>query len=116
MARAFEEGLCEAAYLDLSLVNDPAGRKESNLWKLILKARALEQEGGQSILDFLGEEAGSDLLDVTEGQLVFEWHHLGAKLDRRSPQDAVRWRTAVPTPHPLFAVVPGPVAGWERTG
>jgi|GEM_PF-1401296 len=67
LARAFEEGLCEAAYLDLSLVNDPAGRKESNLWKLILKARALEQEGGQSILNFLGEEAGADLLDVTEG-------------------------------------------------
>jgi ATP-dependent helicase/nuclease subunit A len=67
LARAFEEGLCDAAYLDLSLVNDPAGRKESNLWKLILKARALEQEGGQSILDFIGEDTSSDLLDVTEG-------------------------------------------------
>ena len=56
------------------------------------------------------------VLDVTDGQLAFEWHHLGAKLDRRSPQDAVRWRAAVPTPHPLFVVVPGPVASWERTG
>jgi hypothetical protein len=67
LARAFEQGLCDAAYLDLSLINDPAGRKESNLWKLIMKARELEQEGGKSILNFLGEEPGSDLLDVTEG-------------------------------------------------
>ncbi len=67
LARAFEEGLASAAYLDLSLINDPAGRKESNLWKLIHKARALEQEGGQSILDFLEREAGADMLDVTEG-------------------------------------------------
>jgi ATP-dependent helicase/nuclease subunit A len=67
LARAFEEGLCDAAYLDLSLINDPAGRKESNLWKLILKARELEQEGGKSILNFLGEDPGSDLLDITEG-------------------------------------------------
>lgn len=67
LARTFEEALCSASYLDLSLVNDPAGRKESNLWKLIHKARAIEEEGGQSLLDFLDEESGGDPLDMTEG-------------------------------------------------
>jgi len=67
LARTFEETLCSAAYLDLSLVNDPAGRKESNLWKLIHKTRDLEKQGGQSILDFLEQEAGADPMDVTEG-------------------------------------------------
>jgi ATP-dependent helicase/nuclease subunit A len=68
LVRTFEETLCSAAYLDLSLHNDPAGRKESNLWKLILKARALEREGGFSALDFL-ETAGAaaDPLDASEG-------------------------------------------------
>ncbi len=68
LARTFEEGLMSAAFLDLSLINDPAGRKESNLWKLILRARELEKKGGASVLDFLSGGGGaSDPLDVTEG-------------------------------------------------
>ncbi len=54
------------------------------------------------------------LLTVTDGQLLLEWRHLGAKLDARSPDDAARWRAASPAAHPLFTVVPGPVAPWER--
>ena len=54
------------------------------------------------------------LIPVTEGQLAYEWQHLGAKLDVRSPEDAARWRDATPEPHPLFRVVPGPIEGWER--
>lgn len=53
-------------------------------------------------------------VDVTDGQLALEWAHLGAKLDVRSPADAERWRTELPTPHPLFRVVPGGIASWER--
>lgn len=53
---------------------------------------------------------------VTDGQLALEWHHLGAKLAARSPKDAERWSTAAPAPHPLFVVIPGPVASWERAG
>ncbi len=67
VSRTFEEGLCKAACLDLALINDPAGRKESNLWKLILKAREIEQQGGLSLLNLMGDDSGSDLLDVTEG-------------------------------------------------
>lgn len=67
LARTFESTLCSAAMIDLSLVNDPAGRKESNLWKLILRAREVEKEGGQSVLDFLDKDTSSDALDASEG-------------------------------------------------
>ena len=53
-------------------------------------------------------------IPVTDGQLALEWAHLGAKLAQRSPDDALRWSAASPTPHPLFTAVPGPVASWER--
>lgn len=55
-------------------------------------------------------------LDVTEGQLAHEWQHLLAKLEARSPAIAERVQHAEPAPHPLFRVVPGPVAAWERAG
>lgn len=60
------------------------------------------------------EHAPTPRLAVTDGQLAYEWAHLGAKLERRSPDDARRWQGAAPDPHPLFSVVPGPIADWER--
>lgn len=53
-------------------------------------------------------------LPVTTGQLAYELEHLRAKLARRSPQDLARLPLSDPPPHPLFVVVPGPVADWER--
>ncbi|RGE20401.1 pyrimidine dimer DNA glycosylase/endonuclease V [Leucobacter sp. wl10] len=53
-------------------------------------------------------------LAVTQGQLEFEWRHLGRKLAERSEGDAARWRRSAPAAHPLFAVEPGDVEGWER--
>ena len=55
-------------------------------------------------------------IPVTDGQLQHEWAHLKAKLEARSPEVASRWRGAEPEPHPLFVVVPGPIADWERVG
>ncbi|WP_396134581.1 pyrimidine dimer DNA glycosylase/endonuclease V [Cellulomonas sp. ATA003] len=53
-------------------------------------------------------------LEVTDGQLAYEWEHLRAKLAVRSPDVAKLWvDVVVPDPHPLFHVVPGPVAEWE---
>lgn len=55
-------------------------------------------------------------LTVTLGQLAFEWRHLRAKLRVRDPERVQllpRAVVAVET-HPLFRVVPGPVATWER--
>ncbi|GAA3752043.1 pyrimidine dimer DNA glycosylase/endonuclease V [Microbacterium kribbense] len=54
-------------------------------------------------------------LPVTTGQLEFEAAHLRAKLERRAPDWLARWPAdAVPHPHPLFRVEPGPMADWER--
>lgn len=54
-------------------------------------------------------------IEVTDGQLDFEWQHLMAKLARRSPD----WHVAQqahgrPRCHPCLSVVSGPIAGWER--
>jgi hypothetical protein len=62
----------------------------------------------------LSPAAPAASIAVTDGQLALEWAHLGAKLRARSPADAERWRIAEPTPHPLFHIVPGDVATWER--
>jgi hypothetical protein len=54
-------------------------------------------------------------LEEAEGQLLYEWAHLTAKLRARSPAVAdLHAAVARPDPHPLFRIVPGPVAAWER--
>lgn len=53
-------------------------------------------------------------LEVTDQQLAYEWEHLRAKLAVRSPEVFRVWEhVVVPDAHPLFRVVPGPVAEWE---
>jgi hypothetical protein len=53
---------------------------------------------------------------ATSGQLDHEWRHLMAKLRKRSPARRRELRDIVlPDPHPLFAIVPGPVESWERS-
>ena len=52
---------------------------------------------------------------VTSGQLALEWTHLLRKLAARSPAVHERWAdTSRPDCHPLFHLVPGPVASWEK--
>lgn len=54
-------------------------------------------------------------LIVTRGQLAYEWEHLRAKLAVRNERMfAVIERVRRPDPHPLFDVVRGGVAEWER--
>lgn len=53
-------------------------------------------------------------IPVTRGQLDHERRHLAAKLADRNPDRAVLL-PAVPSPHPSFVVVAGPVEDWERT-
>lgn len=55
-------------------------------------------------------------IPVTDGQLAYEWMHLRVKLEGRSPLVATRWAELTsPASHPLFTVVDGPIAPWERT-
>ncbi len=55
---------------------------------------------------------------VTSGQLDLEWQHLLRKLAVRSPGHRAKvtadTSAGPPAAHPLFAVVPGGVASWER--
>lgn len=54
-------------------------------------------------------------LRATRGQLAFEWEHLLKKLRRRSPQLYARLRLLrTPGAHPMFQIVAGPVAAWEK--
>lgn len=55
-------------------------------------------------------------IDVPRGQIEFEWRHLLKKLEVRAPGWRITWcQAAAPRVHPLFRVVPGGVAPWERT-
>ncbi|HVL74794.1 MAG TPA: pyrimidine dimer DNA glycosylase/endonuclease V, partial [Noviherbaspirillum sp.] len=55
------------------------------------------------------------VMRVTTGQMAYEWTHLLTKLSLRSPTlHEKRKNIREPDPHPLFAVVPGPVEDWER--
>lgn len=56
------------------------------------------------------------LIPVTTGQVALEHHHLAAKLARRNPDDAARLPhdPAQVRLHPMFRLVDGPVAEWER--
>ena len=54
-------------------------------------------------------------LQASSGQLAYEWQHLLRKLRARSPSGYRQHRNVVrPQPHPLFRVVPGTRAPWER--
>lgn len=56
-------------------------------------------------------------LAVTSEQLKFEYRHLLRKLEVRSPEDALmlteRHSVEIPV-HPLFHVIAGPIASWEK--
>lgn len=63
----------------------------------------------------IGRSRTSARLDVTSGQLDFEWRHLLKKLESRSPERYEKCLAEnTPLPHPLFRVTPGGVADWER--
>jgi hypothetical protein len=54
-------------------------------------------------------------IEETQGQLAFEWQHLLGKLKARAPCLYEAWSAVeLPAAHPLFRVVEGGVANWER--
>jgi len=58
----------------------------------------------------------SGTLTVTRDQLAHEREHLLRKLAVRDPERAARLETNEHVlPHPLFRVIPGPIATWEKT-
>lgn len=56
------------------------------------------------------------LINVTRGQLEYEWEHLLRKLAVSNPAGHRKWHVVrKPECHPLFRLRPGGVASWERT-
>lgn len=81
--------------------------------------RAVRAEATRRGYQFAGRRISrrrsADRLTVTRGQLDFEWEHLMAKMRARAPALHARLRrTRRPAAHPIFRVVRGPVAPWER--
>ena len=57
---------------------------------------------------------GHPPLSVTEGQIAYEWAHLLGKTVTRAPEWHNNIVTQTPRVYPLFTVIPGPKAEWER--
>ena len=58
----------------------------------------------------------ADLIEVSDGQLDYEWEHLKKKLRARAPFWLAKVESvSCPDPHPLFRIVPGAPAEWEIT-
>jgi hypothetical protein len=62
----------------------------------------------------IAPSSSGEPIAVAQGQLAYEWEHLKGKLRVRAPLWlAEQVFFAPPEPHPLFHIVPGPVATWE---
>jgi hypothetical protein len=78
-------------------------------------AREAESRGYRFDRTRLVDSGPCEPLTVTAGQLAYEWGHLLAKLEGRAPSvHAAHGLLDAPDPHPLFVVVEGGVASWER--
>jgi hypothetical protein len=79
--------------------------------------RAEADSRGYAFVARIHPSRGSERLAVSRGQLEYEWQHLQRKLAVRDPGWLAKLGTvARPRPHPLFRVVRGAVADWERVG
>jgi hypothetical protein len=93
---------------------DPMAAIAAYLWEVAQEGR---RRGYRLDEAKIRRPGGAGYLEVTTGQMGFEWQHLLTKLRDRSPEVAVECSNVrEPLPHPLFRVVPGPVAPWERAG
>jgi hypothetical protein len=57
----------------------------------------------------------NDRIIETDGQLLYEWKHLRAKLRVRAPHHYRELRGVTsPEPHPVFRIRPGGIRDWEK--
>ncbi len=55
------------------------------------------------------------LIQVTDGQLNYEWQHLTQKIAKRSPKLLPTILSiAYPKPHSIFQIIDGEIASWEK--
>jgi hypothetical protein len=63
----------------------------------------------------IGPQRRGIVLKASRGQLEHEWRHLMRKLRARSPHLHKKWRDErAVRAHPLFRIVKGGIAPWER--
>ena len=91
---------------------DPAGAVAAYL-------EAVREEAGRRGYRFDGTKiaprCGAGTVPVTAGQLAYEGEHLRGKLLKRDLGAAQRLPACGEVePHPLFVVVAGGIAGWEK--
>lgn len=65
LSGAFERGLVEAGFVDLSHLQDVSGRRESNIWKLLSQLRDEESRAGFNPIQFFNGTMGT--LRLEEG-------------------------------------------------
>jgi hypothetical protein len=93
-------------------VGDPLAAVDSYLAEVCAEAA---RRGYRFDATKIGAARLADKLEATSGQLAYEWSHLRAKLALRDPAKLAECAgTDMPQAHPLFRVVAGGVASWER--
>ena len=96
-------------------VSHAAPRSAISSYLAVIREEA-ERRGYSFDATKVGPARSSSRIPVTSGQLEYEWGHLLAKLEARSPSIHRRWRELEDLePHPMFEVRRGPVEPWERT-
>ncbi len=53
-------------------------------------------------------------ISVTDKQLQYEFKHLFKKLESRNPEKFKKIKDSKPEPHPMFNIIKGKVADWEK--
>ena len=54
------------------------------------------------------------MIEITTGQLAYQWEHLEQKRAVLSPDRAAVWHLSTAQPHPIFTPIDGPIADWDR--
>src|SRR5687767_15145805 len=63
----------------------------------------------------IGAQGSCNLIEETDGQLLYEWKHLKRKLALRNPRKLEELKdVSNPEPNPLFFIVPGNIRDWEK--
>jgi len=91
---------------------DPLGAIGWYLWHV---AEEAERRGYRFARERILKVREVPAIPLPRGQLRYEWAHLLHKLQKRAP---AWWERSAgltdPEPHPLFFLVEGPIAPWER--
>jgi hypothetical protein len=91
---------------------NPKRMIEAYLWDIYEEA---DRRGYQFDAHKLSKIRCTSKIQVTTGQLLYELNHLKRKLKQRDLKHYRKMaKVKTPLAHPLFRIVPGGVAEWER--